>query len=450
MRYVMMAAVVTAFVAAQAFGAEYYVATTGSDSNLGTDASPWLTVKKAAGVAVAGDTIWVHGGLYMNQPKATCSKIGTESAPIRIWAVPGEYPILDFTGETSSGFSITGAWWHLKGFQVQRAYNGGIRINNATAHHNIIENITAYDNKNMGISIGGSSSGPGNGPSDNLILNCDSYLNNDPQNNYENADGFGAKYYIGTGNKFVGCRAWGNCDDGFDCWYTGNAVHFEDCYAWDNGVNIWGGSPFAGDGNGFKLGQMLGEHVVIRCATWDQWHYGFDLNGNSSGVTVEQCTAIRCDRTFAFTFTNGNEDKTVLRNNLSYAGTVAIDPRMVNENNSWNTPGVSITAEDFVSLDTTALEGPRNADGSVPLAWPLRLAQTSEAIDVGMDIGLVYAGVAHDLGAFEAGDTNGGNVVDWLDICQMAQDWLASGLLADIDLSGSVDFTDFAILMWYW
>lgn len=440
-----------AIVGVQAIAAEYHVAPTGSDSNPGTASLPYLTVKKAAGVAVAGDTVWVHGGFYANQPKATCAKVGTQAAPIRIWAVPGEsMPVLDFTGETSSGFAVTGSWYHIKGLKIQHAYNGGMRIQNATAQYNLVENCVAYENYNMGFVIQGSSSGFGNGPSYNTYLNCDSYLNNDPQNDYENADGFGLKYYVGVGNKVIGCRAWGNSDDGYDCWYTGNSIYFQDCYAWDNGNNIWGGNPFAGDGNGFKLGQMLGSHVVIRCATWDQWHYGFDLNGNSSGVTVEQCTAVRCDRTFAFTFTNGNEDKTILRNNLSYDGTVAIDPRMVNENNSWNTPGVSITAADFVSLDTAILEGPRNPDGSLPLAWSLRLAQTSEAIDAGMDIGLVYAGAAHDLGAFEAGDTNGDNVVDWFDVQWLSEDWLAAGLLTDIDLSGSVDFLDFAIVMQYW
>jgi parallel beta-helix repeat protein len=430
---------------------EYHVATTGSDTNTGTSGSPWVTVKKAASTAVAGDTVWVHGGYYPAQPKATCSNVGTQAAPIRIWAVPGEEAVvLDFTGGNSSGFSITGSWYHIKGLKIQHAYNGGMRLTTAACQNNLIENCTAYDNSNMGFSIGGSSSGFGSGPSNNTFLNCDAYENNDPQNDYENADGFGFKYYIGTGNKAIGCRAWLNSDDGYDCWYSGNGVYFENCYAWHNGDNIWGASPFSGDGNGFKLGQMLGKHVVVRCAAWDHWHYGFDLNGNSEGVTVEQCTAVRCNQTFAFTFVNGTGYNSIIRNNVSYSGTVAIDSRMVNVNNSWNTVGVSIGADDFVSLDTAALEGPRQADGSIPLTWGLRLARTSEAVDAGLNIGRPYAGVAPDLGAFETGDTNNDWLVDWLDVQRLAEDWLAAGVLTDMDQSGNVNFLDYAIMMQYW
>jgi hypothetical protein len=452
----MKTALVTSILAAAMFcsvaaAAEYHVATTGNDTWAGSAASPWLTVKKAAGAAVAGDTVWVHGGLYMNQPKATCANAGTQAMPIRIWAVPGEEPVvLDFTTETSSGFAVTGKWYHIKGLKIQHAYNGGMRLTTAACQNNLIENCTAYANRNMGFSIGGNSSGFGNGPSDNTFLNCDSYENFDPQNDYENADGFGLKYYIGTGNRLIGCRAWLNCDDGYDCWYAGNGVYFENCYAWHNGDNIWEASPFAGDGNGFKLGQMLGPHVVVRCAAWDHWHYGIDLNGNSSGVMVEQCTSVRCDQTYAFTFVKGNTSSNVLRNNVSYGGTVAIDPLMVNENNSWNTPGVSIGADDFVSLDTAALEGPRQADGSLPAAWSLRLGYWSDAVDAGMQLGLPYAGIAPDLGAFEAGDTNNDWSVNWLDLGYLAENWLTAGSMADLDHEGGVSFSDMAIMLWYW
>jgi hypothetical protein len=434
-----------------ALASEYHVATTGSDSNPGTAAYPWATVKKAASTAAAGDTVWVHGGLYQSQPKATCAKTGTQAAPIRIWAVPGEDAVvLDFTGETSSGLSVTGSWYHIKGLKIQHAYNGGMRLTTAACQNNLIENCTAYNNSNMGFSIGGSSSGFGSGPSNNTFLNCDSYENNDPQNDYENADGFGLKYFIGTGNRLIGCRAWLNSDDGYDCWHAGSGVYFENCYAWHNGDNIWNATTFSGDGNGFKLGQLLGAHVVVRCAAWDHWHYGFDLNGNSEGVRVEQCTAVRCQQNFAFGFVQGGVQNNVIRNNVSYDGLVVIDPLMVNVNNSWNISGVSIGADDFASLDTAALEGPRQADGSIPLTWALRLARTSEAVDAGLDLGWPYAGEAPDLGAFEFGDVNNDRLVNWLDLGQMAADWLIAGELTDLDLSGGVDFVDFAVLMQCW
>lgn len=43
---------------------EYHVAKSGSDYALGTKQNPFLTINKAASVAVAGDTIIVHEGVY--------------------------------------------------------------------------------------------------------------------------------------------------------------------------------------------------------------------------------------------------------------------------------------------------------------------------------------------------------------------------------------------------
>jgi len=43
-------------------GAVYYVSTTGSDSNPGTLAAPWLTIQHAANTVTAGATVNVLGG----------------------------------------------------------------------------------------------------------------------------------------------------------------------------------------------------------------------------------------------------------------------------------------------------------------------------------------------------------------------------------------------------
>lgn len=42
----------------------YYVAKSGSDRNPGTKNCPFLTIQRAADVAVAGDTVIVHEGVY--------------------------------------------------------------------------------------------------------------------------------------------------------------------------------------------------------------------------------------------------------------------------------------------------------------------------------------------------------------------------------------------------
>ena len=48
-------------------GNTYYVATTGNDSNLGTEASPLRTIQKAADTVSAGDTVLIKAGTYYEQ-----------------------------------------------------------------------------------------------------------------------------------------------------------------------------------------------------------------------------------------------------------------------------------------------------------------------------------------------------------------------------------------------
>ena len=78
-------------------GNTYYVATNGNDGNSGSSGSPWKTVQHAADTAKAGDTVFVHGGVYNEH--VTFSKSGsTSGGPITFAGVPGETAILDGTG----------------------------------------------------------------------------------------------------------------------------------------------------------------------------------------------------------------------------------------------------------------------------------------------------------------------------------------------------------------
>ena len=55
------------FITGNVYGTTYYVAKTGSDSNPGTEAQPWLTIQKAANTMVAGDTVYIKQGTYTEQ-----------------------------------------------------------------------------------------------------------------------------------------------------------------------------------------------------------------------------------------------------------------------------------------------------------------------------------------------------------------------------------------------
>ncbi|UCD36736.1 MAG: right-handed parallel beta-helix repeat-containing protein [Fidelibacterota bacterium] len=369
-----------------------YVAVDGDDAGPGTLDQPYSTLTRAVQGVAPGDVIFMRGGLYACDGTIYISKSGKADSLITIAAYPGEVPVLDFeaggTGSTARGIALDSNYWHLRGLVIQRAGDNGLYV---SGEHNLVERVTTRYNQDSGLQLH-------TGAAFNRVVRCDSYLNYDPANHGENADGFAAKFDLGPGNEFVECRAWNNSDDGWDFWNAGNGVSVTDCWAFRNGVDIWGeGEFFQGDGNGFKLGKGAGAHTLIRCLAFDLPHHGIDVNGNQTGVEVFNSTCYRNQgRNFYF-----DEDTSshVLRNNLSYDAHVNIYPNIDDAYNSWN--GFAVTAADFVSLDTTGVSGPREADGRLPQLDFLHLAVGSSLIDAGIDVGQPFEGPAPDLGYVE-------------------------------------------------
>lgn len=71
-----------------ATGNSLYVAKTGSDANSGSISSPFLTIQKAASVAVPGQTVFIRTGVY--RETVTPARSGTLALPITFAAYPGE------------------------------------------------------------------------------------------------------------------------------------------------------------------------------------------------------------------------------------------------------------------------------------------------------------------------------------------------------------------------
>jgi hypothetical protein len=275
---------------------------------------------------------------------------------------------------------------------IRRAGDNGIYI---SGWYNIIERCVIYECHDTGLQIGGNARF-------NKVINCDSYLNYDPQGNGEDADGFAAKGLLGEGNEFIGCRAWGNSDDGWDLWETSVPVLIDNCWAFQNGYNIWGDPNFQGDGNGFKLGGNFvpASHIITRSVAFDNRVRGFDQNNNAAGLILYNNTAFRNQsRNFSLPSNPTSGGPHILKNNLSYMGTNVIILSSEQETNSWQ--GFTVTDDDFLSLDTALAKAPRNEDGSLPDVDFLRLAQGSSLIDAGVLVGLPYNDSAPDLGAFE-------------------------------------------------
>ncbi len=91
--------------ACSAFGqanSSFYVSTTGSDSNPGTQAAPWRTVQHAADTVRAGGTVNVRGGIYEELLTIKASGNATDGF-ITFRSYPGETAVLDATHFTPSG-----------------------------------------------------------------------------------------------------------------------------------------------------------------------------------------------------------------------------------------------------------------------------------------------------------------------------------------------------------
>lgn len=100
---------------AQSTGAVFHVATTGSDSNPGTAAAPWLTVQKALNTLQAGQKALVHAGTYTQALDLT--RACTAAAPCTVEAAPGEArPVLRITNDHVLRAESSAAYWRFRGF----------------------------------------------------------------------------------------------------------------------------------------------------------------------------------------------------------------------------------------------------------------------------------------------------------------------------------------------
>ena len=362
------------------------------------------TLPDALGRVTAGGTIYLRGGTYVVGSTLGLNRDGSDGSPIALRAYPldGERPLLDFSAMTESssnrGLSLSGDYWHVYGIDVYRAGDNCMFVSGS---HNTIEFSTFSECADTGLQLG-------NGAADNLVLNCDSYFNAD--SSLENADGFAAKLDVGTGNRFVGCRAWNNLDDGWDGYLRPAddiTTTYEDCWAIDNG-KLQDGTVGVGDGNGFKTGgsdtkDLRHNAIYRRCIATGNVHDGFDHNSNRGSVTILNSAAHNNGSNINFSTTNIAASLTI-KNTISLGNSGALNATSTDiTNNSWE-GGLSATNDDFASVDASLLKAPRQSDGSLPDVDYLRLVSGSDLRNAGVDVGLPYHGSAPDIGPFESDD----------------------------------------------
>jgi uncharacterized protein (TIGR03382 family) len=427
----------------------YYVSPSGSDGgNDGSMASPFASMGHAQSVARPGDVFDFRAGTYpytaategCSSTSATINAVvldvsGAQGSPITYEAFPGETPIFDFSGIKDScritGIRITASFIRLKGLEIE-----GVPQNNDLNHeswgvwnsgsNNVFERLNLHDNMGPGLFI--------QDGANNLVLNCDSHDNYDPLSSTgpgTNADGFGCHIGSnGTGNVFRGCRSWFNSDDGYDLIQAQVPVLIENSWAFNNGYRSGTTTASGGDGNGFKGGgygippthvpAKPPQHTIRNCVAFQNRSAGFYANHEPVGDFWYNDTSF--DNNSAnfnmLGYANGAAVNVgTLRNDIAYTRTLIANGtggQIDDQFNSWDTSlGLTVSDADFLSTSTTGWDGPRAADGSLPVLTSLHLQPTSGLVDRGTNVGLPFNGAAPDLGAFETGpplvDTDAGS-----------------------------------------
>lgn len=99
-------------------GRSYYVSPSGADTDPGTLAQPFGTIRKGIKTLSPGDSLYIRGGTYSELIKTPTISKGTPLAPIRVEAYPGERPVLEGL------LWLRGAdYWTLRGLSV--TWGGG-------------------------------------------------------------------------------------------------------------------------------------------------------------------------------------------------------------------------------------------------------------------------------------------------------------------------------------
>ncbi|MDR2936306.1 MAG: right-handed parallel beta-helix repeat-containing protein [Rikenellaceae bacterium] len=374
-----------------------FVAINGSDSNPGTLTAPLASVAAAVSKVFPGDTIFVRGGVYPLDAMVAITTNGEPEGRIVLSKHRGDArPVFDFSAQPrrgdARGFELRADYWTIYGIDIRLAGDNGLYISGS---NNLVEFSTFSENNDSGLQLG-------QGASNNLILNCDSFYNSDPREG--NADGFAYKMDVGGGNLFSGCRSYNNSDDGWDGYLRGTSGDMDNamvnCWAFCNGYRK-NGDPGQGDGNGFKTGGYDPRHPLAhnvsldRCIAAHNRVNGFDRNSNKGRIVITNCSSEGNGRN-NFSFPTGKDPEQfpgkqiIIQNSISINGPeVFVAGPIVCGNNSWQT-GKTYTESDFESLDYKQLYRPRKADGSLPDITYLQPKAGGQLMDTAGRIDMSY------------------------------------------------------------
>jgi len=416
---------------------QYYVSTSGSDSNAGTSDRPWRTIQKAANTMVAGDTVTVRAGDYAERVQV--SRSGASGAQITFQA-EGTVTMRGFTVRgnyvTIRGFDISNtpnAWADGQGIFVQANYcviennyvhyatRGGIFVYAEPWEWSgrtscVVRNNRVYRNALVGIEVHGRN----HLVEGNEIWGTIQHHPLWPSPSYSDADGI---RFFGSGHVFrrnyihdINFSDPENVDPHIDCFQTWGAEYQEagrDILFERNWCEVLESQTAYESGTAFMLAGSRG--LIIRSNVLQAAKHVNTGGGGNSYLTVVNNT-LTSDLSFPTSnYPQGvaleNCPSSTVRNNILYNL-----PGEVYKVTGTSTQGLAMGNNLVYRSDGKALVGspyPGDLWGVVPGfvnagAANYHLQTTSAAVDVGYNVGtlvpLDYDGIARPQGkAFDIG-----------------------------------------------
>jgi parallel beta-helix repeat protein len=372
----------------------YYVAKNGEDSNPGTFKKPFLTINKAAKIAIAGDIVYVREGTYKERvlPKTS----GEPGKYITFKNFENEQVIIDASG-LPQGIMLAGVYYiRVQGFTVLNSSHSGIhiqdRFGNEGGYNIIQENTVKYcgTENYSGIYIGGS--------------------NNDVSHNYVSGSGSRIKghgiYVFGNHNVVGDNEIFSNTRMGIRMEGDYNMINKNIIYNnGEYGISIW-----VDEGQTCKNTIIL-QNLIYNNVLGGIRVYGFGAGDKPNHVHIFNNTIINLGGESGIKIGGGPKNTQILNNiitgemkKLISTDDQSLDGYIENYNIFFGSEifmHASIRYDSFeeyrqaTSLSTNSyFQNPLLTDGHHP-------TKESIAVDNAIDIGIPYSGNAPDIGAFE-------------------------------------------------
>jgi len=301
--------------AASLQAADYYVSTSGSDSNPGTAAQPFRTITSAYSHAAAGVTIHVAPGVYTDYSSTWgihLNKSGTASSPIVLVSQVPFGAIIDRqnASDGGQGFYVDGSYNVINGFEIRNAPHGGVSIwgdGNQILYNHIHQNGTPASTSTDGR----------DGAYSDLTTSGNVYIGNWIDHNGRAGSNLDHGLYLCGKNEVV-CNnvLFANSASGLQI--AGyNTVSNMKVY---NNVMAWNGV------SGIIVWQAMNGVDIKNNIIYHNGHYGLSFYAATGGGVVVNNNLSYGNGYGDFSFTDGGSTAS-----YSQAGNVFADPHLVSE-----------------------------------------------------------------------------------------------------------------------